>query len=1048
MVYPRLIFPVVLIAMLAGTLRGELSQETGAYVLRNYTAKEYRASPQNFGFAEDRRGLFYVANADGLLEFDGVSWRPIHFATGSSVVRSVAVDGEGTVFVGGQGQFGFLKPDSSGVPGFVSLVDRLPKQDRQFGDIWRVLPTEQGVYFSSYARLFRLSPDGTVKVWRPVSNFGRALLVSGSIYVKTRERGLLVMRGDELTPLPGGERFAASGGSVAATAVRDAIAFDGGLLIATGDRLLRLTDSGIEEFPTSADKYFSEKIIYSLAMLPGGEIAVGTQTGGLILLNRGGSVGRIITRADGLAGDWITSMYTDNQGGFWLAYDGGGGLTRFNPGLTRFDSRAGTPNVLCSIRQGNTVYAGSKAGLFRMTASGADLPRFTAIAGIDVPVWALVAFRGDLLATTDRGVYLVSGEKATRILETRQGVLDASVSVHDPDEVYAASKNLVFALRRDSKTWQKTAEVQIPGQEVRTVLEDSDGTVWATTPDTIWRIDFRQQPVKPEAFGADTGVPGGGQVIFGQRLGDHLVFGTSKGLRRYSQQEKRFVPDASLGSEFADGSRNVLRVFDDPTGNVWVTGNGYHELLLKQPGGYKRVPSPLIHAGIDEVISMSFDADGTAWASGLDLIFYRWERALAGNPDQGFKVLTRSVQTGDGKSIVYGGFGGPSSVRLPYSSNALRFEFAAPFFEQPEAVDYQVFLEGSDSAWSSWSHESHKDYNNLREGSYAFHVRARSPHGTVSEETGYSFGVHPPWYRTWWAYSIYAVLGGFGVWGIVRWRVRQLEADKHQLEVIVEERTVEIREQRDEIHAQERKSNSLLLNILPATVADELKATGSVRPVGFDDVTVCFTDFVGFTVSSEKLAPGKLVNSLNEYFTAFDEIVARYGLEKMKTIGDSYMFASGLPTPRNAHAVDAVLAAMEMVQVVKGLATKPDGTAWGIRVGLHSGPVVAGVVGIRKFAFDIWGNTVNFSARMESSGVPGNVNMSERTNRLLRGLIETESRGNVKIKEGRELPMFLACRPALREEEFARRYRQEFGEELKSFPAGYDCVTQSFTCPA
>jgi class 3 adenylate cyclase/sugar lactone lactonase YvrE len=1047
MVYPRLILPVILAAMLAGSLRADLSRETGAFVFHNYAAKEYHASPHNFGFAEDSRGVVYIANLDGLLEFDGVSWHLIRFDGGSPLVRSVAVDAAGTVFVGGQGQFGFLKPDSAGVPRLVSLVERLPEQDRQFGDIWRVLPTAQGVYFSSYSRLFRLNPDGSVKVWHPVSNFGRALLVSGSIYVKTRERGLLKMRGDELTPVPGGQRFAASAGSVAATAVEDAIALDGGLLVATQDRLLRLTASGVENFPTSADKYFGEKLIYSLAMLPSGDIAVGTQTGGLVLLNRGGSLDRVITKRDGLADDWVTSMFTDSQGGVWLAYDGGG-LTRFNPGLSRFDTGAGIPTAWCSVRQGNSVYAGSTAGLLKMRTVDAQSPQFSAIVGINRNVWSLVPLGSDLLAATDRGISLISGQKASSILETRQGVLDLSVSVQDPNVVYAAGKNVVFVLRRQGNEWQKIAEVPFPGQEVRTVFEDSDSLVWATTPDTIWRIDLRQQPIKPEPFGSDKGVPGGGQVIFGQRLGDHLVFGTSKGLRRYSPQEKRFAPDISLGSEFADGSRNVLRVFDDPAGNIWVTGDGYHELLHKQPGGYQRLPSPLIQAGIDEIYSMSFDPDGTVWASGADSILYRWERALAGNPDRGFKVLTRNVRTGDGKSIVYGGFGDPSSIRLPYSSNALRFEFAAPFFEQPEAVDYQVYLEGSDPGWSSWSHESHKDYNNLREGSYKFRVRARSPHGTVNEETGYSFGVHPPWYRTWWAYSIYAVLGGFGVWGIVRWRVRQLEADKHQLEVIVEERTVEIREQRDEIHAQERKSNSLLLNILPATVADELKATGSVRPVGFDDVTVCFTDFVGFTVSSEKLAPGKLVNSLNEYFTAFDEIVARYGLEKMKTVGDSYMFASGLPTPRNAHAVDAVLAAMEMVQVVKGLATKPDGTAWGIRVGLHSGPVVAGVVGIRKFAFDIWGNTVNFSARMESSGVPGNVNMSERTNRLLRGLIETESRGNVKIKEGRELPMFLACRPALREEEFARRYRQEFGEELKSFPAGYDCVTQSFTCPA
>jgi class 3 adenylate cyclase len=402
--------------------------------------------------------------------------------------------------------------------------------------------------------------------------------------------------------------------------------------------------------------------------------------------------------------------------------------------------------------------------------------------------------------------------------------------------------------------------------------------------------------------------------------------------------------------------------------------------------------------------------------------------------------LTRRIQL-NGKEDWYGGAGPISKSRLPWKSNNLRFEFAAPFYEEPSTVEYQVRLEGSDNDWTPWSHETQRNYTHLSEGSYKFHIRARTPHGTVVEDSSVGFGVLPPWYRTWWAYTTYVFFGGFGIWGIVGVRTRQLEADKRRLEGIVEERTAEVRKQRDEIQVEQEKSQSLLLNILPAKVADELKTTGSVQPVTFDDVTVCFTDFVGFTVSSEKMAAGSLVDALNQYFTKFDEIVARYGLEKLKTIGDSYMFASGLPATRKSHAVDAVLAALEMVEVVQDFRMREGGTGWNIRVGLHSGPVVAGVVGTKKFAFDIWGNTVNFAARMESSGVPGRVNMSEHTNELTQGLIESEARGHVKIKEGRELPMFLASGPVA---DINERYRTAFGEEPRSLPmeAGAAAMTQ------
>jgi class 3 adenylate cyclase len=263
-----------------------------------------------------------------------------------------------------------------------------------------------------------------------------------------------------------------------------------------------------------------------------------------------------------------------------------------------------------------------------------------------------------------------------------------------------------------------------------------------------------------------------------------------------------------------------------------------------------------------------------------------------------------------------------------------------------------------------------------------------------------------------------------------------------KLEVIIAERTEEIREQRDTIRDDEEKTRALLLNILPASVAEELSSTGSVAPVSYDDITVCFTDFVGFTLSSEGLPPSELVAALHMYFTAFDEIIGRYGLEKLKTIGDSYMFVSGLPKRSASHAVDAVMAGLEIADFVAGLADSRPG--WKIRIGIHSGPVVAGVVGVRKFAFDIWGETVNFASRFESSGSPNRVNMSAQTYNLVRDFVECEPRGPISIKEGRKLEMFFArgIRPELRDTDpqanrsrFAQLYREKFGRWPRAIPS-------------
>lgn len=248
-----------------------------------------------------------------------------------------------------------------------------------------------------------------------------------------------------------------------------------------------------------------------------------------------------------------------------------------------------------------------------------------------------------------------------------------------------------------------------------------------------------------------------------------------------------------------------------------------------------------------------------------------------------------------------------------------------------------------------------------------------------------------------------------------------------------------------EVERERHVSQSLLLNILPEQVAAELATRGRVAPRYFEDVTILFTDFVGFTLSTETLAADELVDVLHMYFTAFDQIVSRYRLEKMKTIGDSYFCAGGLPVRTPTHPVDAVLAAFEMVHEVEER-TLPNGTKWAVRIGLHNGPVVAGVVGIRKFAFDVWGDTVNLASRMESGGSPNRINVSESIYRRAKDFFTFESRGKVLTKDQKELDMFLVTgiQPslmagavddgAIAPPAFVQRYRTYFDTDPPAFP--------------
>jgi adenylate cyclase len=241
---------------------------------------------------------------------------------------------------------------------------------------------------------------------------------------------------------------------------------------------------------------------------------------------------------------------------------------------------------------------------------------------------------------------------------------------------------------------------------------------------------------------------------------------------------------------------------------------------------------------------------------------------------------------------------------------------------------------------------------------------------------------------------------------LLRARISALLERKHLRDEEVR-KTADLKTALAEVQMHKTKTEDLLRNILPASVAEELQTQGAVQPMYFEDVTIAFADFVGFTVSTEHLPAEDLVHVLHEYFTAFDNIIRRYGLEKLKTIGDCYMFAGGLPERTRSHPVDVILAAFEMIRVTQQL-SKQGPVDWKLRIGLHTGPVIAGVVGIYKFAFDIWGESVNFSSRMESSGAPGRINLSLNTFQRIKDFFACEKRGKVRTKDGRDVEMYFA----------------------------------------
>jgi adenylate cyclase len=214
---------------------------------------------------------------------------------------------------------------------------------------------------------------------------------------------------------------------------------------------------------------------------------------------------------------------------------------------------------------------------------------------------------------------------------------------------------------------------------------------------------------------------------------------------------------------------------------------------------------------------------------------------------------------------------------------------------------------------------------------------------------------------------------------------------------------------RQELDSKRVELEKMMTSMMPAGIAREMRERKRVEPRFFSSATVLFTDFYGFTQMTGSMAPGELVDTLDQFFTVFDSIVAKHRIERLKTIGDAYMCVAGIPDQNRTHPVDACLAAIEMREVMLRhgrMRTKVRLAAWEMRIGINTGAVVGGIVGQNKIAYDVWGNTVNLASRIESAGEPGRINVSENTYGFVRHLFDFEERGPVEIKNGGSVPMY------------------------------------------
>ncbi len=780
----------------------------GTPFIRNYDHKEYKEHEQNWAVTQDHRGIMYFGNTHGILEYDGVQWRFIATTT-PDIVRSLAVDKNGVVYVGGHNYFGYLQADSIGQMKFISLSKNLSDDEKGFKDVWKTYATTQGVYFQTRTALY-LWADNKLKVWKPENIFHLSYNVRDTLYIRQFDKGLMFMDRDSLRLVKNGEFYADKRIYAMIPMGKKKI------LIGTRNHGLYVYDGhSSNPFYTEADKFLKENKLYGGVAVSGNQFVLATLLGGIVIIDRQGKQVQILNREMGINDNKVWNLFPDKQGGLWLALDKGISRIQFPAPLTFFGEQSGLKGTAEFItRYDNRIYVSSHQGLYAQnrTSRKNTKARFENIFDITSQIWGLLSLENSILFSVDGvGIYEITGKQKKII--SPYVAYSLTRSKIDPGVIFLGLPDGIAFLQRQGADWIDRGRIPIEQGPIRYIVETKHGDLWLGTStmdickltyaSTTNRNDSFLNP-RIEYFNHKNGLPESVQYyVFSFK--DEVFFGTSNGLYRYSDSSQRFIPDSSIGADFSGETRTVQRLEEDSKGNAWmatVTETRF-ELGIAIPeknAGYtwNYIPFLPLHNSVIYAIYPDPAEEGIVWFGGSDGIF-RYDMNIAKNYSTKYAAIIRKLYT-DEDSLLFAGYsshrGNITSeldlLQIDYQHNALRVEFAAPIYDHEQANQYQYFLDGFDKKWLGWTQETKAIYTNIPEGKYLFRVRAKNIYDQISEEGLYGFEIIPPWYRTWMAYTVYGIFILGSIMGMIQMRSRKLEREKQELEELVRQRTEEI----------------------------------------------------------------------------------------------------------------------------------------------------------------------------------------------------------------------------------------------------------------
>jgi len=790
-------------------LHGQTINDIGKSFIKNYLPSEYGSNPQTWAAIQDNDGIMYFGNNDGILEFDGKTWRKI---IGPVDIRAFFKDSTGIIYVGAQNEIGYLEKDELGYTKFRSFTEQLSEKKKNFYNIPSIVKYKEGVLFIGFSHMFYFKDKKLEKFWESEKDFSFGFNIDERIFVRKKEVGLMELVNDSLQLIPNGNRFSEQ-------AVYTMLKYDENrILIGTRNQglfFMNINNYSITTFKTNIDDYIIKHNLYHGIKIYEKYFVLVTSSGGAVVIDKKGRLIQLYNKYSGLDNNNTHFAYLDYGENLWITSNNGISYIETYSPISFFDNESGYSNIPTIVNKyGLNYYLGTLQNFYTLdidtilTESSNNFYSFNPLHKESTSFMDIKIIDNELYSVFRNGIYKLENSKLKLVFSFKVSYLLHQLISKPNYLLLGTSKGLVL-IKKENDKFIDLGMIKNISEEVRVIIEDKNGDIWFNTLEkNIYKLKLFPEKQESEVIQYD--------ILKGLKierpavpilLNDTIYVTTKNNVFQYDFNNDLFHKCNSFPLTIGDNDSIKYESFTQLNDKIifTTTASDGIGMLTKNENGeftvnftpFLREPAfPVFHTFIDTV-------NKWFWYTSTKKIYiynYQYEKDYENN----YKTLMRKITINNDSVISYGKYDNNNVPIFKFSENTLCFEFSAIQFENNDAIMYSYFIENFDKTWSKWSNDSKVKYTNIPNGDFTFKVKAINCYGIESEIAEYKFSILPPWHKTFWAYLLYLVLLIILIYGIVYLNSKRLKAINIKLEKIIDERTFEINQKNAELNKRNK----------------------------------------------------------------------------------------------------------------------------------------------------------------------------------------------------------------------------------------------------